>query len=158
VYNSTWSHRITLIGNEKFHAEQGLANFHYYDNNMQSTRARVGGNASAPVLCTTNINIEHSPFFEITHEQKQAIDLYIKHLYNDNLYTTIDAWMFDYWHDRISKSGALPVRFKDDGIGRIAYDFSAANPTFDTPFHTDRTTQEQIAANIHSYIVDNLPQ
>lgn len=152
VYNSTWAHRITLVRNEKFYAEQGLANFQYYDHNMQSTRDGIGGDESAPVLSTTNISIEHSPFFDISNEQKRAIDLYIKHLYNDNLHTTMDAWMFEYWHERIMKSGSVPVRFKDDDIGRIAYDFSAANPTFDTPFHTDRATQQQIAANIHHRI------
>ena len=147
-----WSHRITLIRNEKFYAETGLANFHYYDPGMQSTQDGHGGGIDAPVLCTTNINIEHSPFFEISAEQKQAIDLYIKHLYNTNLHTTMDSWMFDYWHDQIVKSGSVAIRFKDPDIGLCAYNFSQANPSFDTPFHTDRATQQQIANNIHQRI------
>jgi hypothetical protein len=158
VYNQTWSHRTTLCRNDKFYLHLGLKNFHYYDPSMQGTHDRCGGDQSAPLLNTTNINIEHSPFFSISDEQKTALDLYIKHLYSDGLQTEIDTWMFEYWHDLAQKAGVLPIYFNQPAVGKIAYDFSEANPTFDTPFHTDRATQEQIAANIHKYIVDNLPQ
>ena len=52
----------------------------------------------------------------------------------------------------------LPICFNDADIGQVAYDFSNKNRTFDSPFHTDRATQEQVAANIHRKIVDKLPQ
>ena len=70
----------------------------------------------------------------------------------------MDKWMFEYWHDRMLKHKILPIDFRQPAIGEIAYDFSTAHPSYDTPFHTDRETQEQIAGNIHKYIVDNLQQ
>lgn len=158
VYNKTWSNRLELYRDDKFYVESGLKNFFYYDPNYESTHNPAVGNQKSPALSTTHHSIDNSPFFKITPEQKQAIDLYLKYLYNDASKTLADSWMFDYWHDQMHRKGILPVRFNNDNIGKIAYDFSQANPTFDTPFHTDRATQEQIAANIHKYIVDNLQQ
>jgi len=70
----------------------------------------------------------------------------------------LDNWLFEYWHAKIITAGILPLCFNDVDVGKIAYDFSQANQTIDSPFHTDRDTQEQVAANIHRKIVDNLPQ
>jgi hypothetical protein len=156
IYNKTWSQRLTLCQRDTFMLEGGLRNFFYYDPSMQSSHSDCVGDQNAPLLSTTDSNIENSPFFSISKEQKTAVDLYLKHLYSDPLQTTIDGWMFEYWHDQIIKAGALPIRFNDPDIGQVAYDFSFANRTFDTPFHTDRATQEQIAKNISRYIVDNL--
>ena len=158
VYNKTWSNRLELIRYAKFDINCGLKNFFYYDPNYQSSGEPFAGTDNAPAISTTHWNIENSPFFTISKEQKLAIDLYFKHLYSDNMKSEMDRWMFEYWHDRMIKSGCLPVFFNQDGIGKIAYEFSAANPSYDTPFHTDRATQEQIASNIHRYIVDNLSQ
>lgn len=156
VYNSTWSHRIVLNVRDQFNLPSGLGNFHYYDPNCQSTHTQGVGDGSASLLCTTPLNIENSPFFTVTKEQKQAVDLYLKHMYCEWLQTEMDSWMFEYWHDKIAQAGILPIAFQQPDIGQCAYDFSAANPAYDTPFHTDRATQEQIASNIHSYIVDKM--
>jgi hypothetical protein len=156
VYNKTWSNRIELYRNDKFYSNDGIKNFFYYDPYYESSRCDWAGKRHSPVLSTTHHGIENSPFFEVTREQRQAIDLYHKYLYNDAVHTLMDSWMFEYWHDQIVRAGALPVLFNASGIGKIAYDFSFANPTFDTPFHTDRATQQQIADNIHLYIVDKL--
>lgn len=158
VYNKTWSSRLELSPDGKFKNEVGLKNFFYYDPGNQSSHEPYVGDYEAPVISTTHLNIENSPFFKITEEQKLAVDLYLKHIYNDGMKTEMDRWLFEYWHNRLVKLGCLPVYFGKSTIGKIAYDFSTAHPTYDTPFHTDRATQEQIAANIHRYIVDNLPQ
>ena len=70
----------------------------------------------------------------------------------------MDSWLFDYWNIKAQEAGVLPIYFNQEGIGKVAYDFSLANRTYDTPFHTDRATQVQITDNIHRYIVDNLPR
>lgn len=158
VYNSTWSHRVVLHLHDRFHIDSGIGNFYYYDPHCQSTHTPGVGDSDSALLSTTPLNMAHSPFFSVTRQQKHAVDLYLKHLHCEWLQKEMDQWMFEYWHDRVEKSGALAVNFKQHNIGKCAYDFSAANPTYDTPFHTDRATQEQIAANIHNYIVDKLPQ
>lgn len=156
VYNKTWSNRLEIFNNDKFYIGHGLRNFFYYDPHLESTAETWVGNNSAPVISTTHHGVDQSPFFSITAEQKKAIDLYLKYLYNDAMQTHIDSWVFEYWHNKILQQGRVPILFNQDGIGKIAYEFSFANQNYDTPFHTDRATQEQIASNIHRYIVDNL--
>lgn len=156
VYNSTWSHRVVLNVHDRFNLDSDVGNFYYYDPHCQSSYTPGVGDQTAALISTTTHNIENSPFFTISKQQKQAVDLYLKHLHSEGLQTEMDSWMFEYWHWQIEKAGALAVDFKAPNIGRCAYDFSAANPSYDTPFHTDRQTQEQIAANIHGYIVDKL--
>lgn len=158
VYNSTWSHRVVLNIHDRFNMHSGIGNFFYYDPNFQSSYTKGVGGSDAPFISTTPLNITNSPFFSVTKQQKRAIDLYLKYLHCEWLQTEMDGWMFEYWHAQVEKSGALAVNFKQPHIGQCAYDFSAANPTYDTPFHTDRDTQEQIAANIHRYIVDKRSQ
>ena len=152
VYNKTWSDRIQLFRNESFDLNKGLRNFFYYDPHFESSHSDLVGNQHSAVLSTTAANIEHSPFFEISKEEKKSIDLYLKYMYNDAAQIAIDSWLFEYWHDKIAQSGALPIFFGRADVGQIAYDFSVSNPTFDTPFHTDRATQEKIAENIHHLI------
>ena len=156
VYNKTWSNRVELSFDNKFNISNGLKNFYYYDPHYESTNRPWSGKQYAPIISTSGHGIKNNPLFTVPDECIKAIELYWKYLYNDGLHTTIDSWVFEYWHDKIVKSGALPIEFARESIGKIAYDFSQANPTFDTPFHTDRATQEQIASNVHNYIQSNL--
>ena len=68
---------------------------------------------------------------------------------------TIDDWVFEYWTDRMNKAGVLPICFNDEDIGKIAYEFSGKNIHIDSPFHTDKATQEVIASNVHNRIQAN---
>jgi hypothetical protein len=158
IYNKTWSNRLELSLNDTFNLSDGLHNFFYYDPNLVSSHTPWAGGPRSAILSSTHHGIDSSPFFEITKEQKQAIDLYLKYLYTDNLKTIMDEWLFDYWNIKAKEAGVLPIYFNQAGVGKVAYDFSLANPTYDTPFHTDRATQVQITDNIHRYIVDNLPR
>lgn len=154
VYNRTWSNRLELYKTEKFFLGNGSENFFYYDPNYESSHQPWAGDRHSAVISTTHHSITQSPFFDITKEQALAVDLYLKYLYNDNAKTAVDTWLFEYWHNKIQQQGSIAICFNDADVGRCAYEFSAANPSFDTPFHTDRATQEQIAANIHRCIVD----
>ena len=156
VYNKTWSNRLEIYRDDKFFAGRGLKNFVYYDPYYESSQSNLVGDSGASVLSTTHHGIEENPFFEISKEQKQAVDLYLKHLHNDNAKTLADEWMFEYWKSQMILNGILPVYFNDVDIGKIAYEFSFAHKNYDTPFHTDRATQEVVAANVHRKIVDNL--
>lgn len=161
VYNKTWSSRFELYVEDKFYnIISPLRNFIYYDECYSSSHTPYVGkfddsNDGGMVVSTAWQNIENSPFFKLSDEQLKTVKLYLKHMYNDSVCSQRDTWVFEYWHNRIQESGIFPIYFNNDDIGKVAYDFSAANRTFDSPFHTDRATQEIIAANIHRKIVDN---
>lgn len=156
VYNTTWNSRIELVLNDRFNADSGMCNFVYYDPNAESSTKSYTGDKTSSLLSTVWQCIDQNPNFEITREQKTAVDLYLKHLFDDTIEETVKHWLFDYWRQRIKQAGILPICFNDADIGKIAYKFSSANRDYDTPFHTDRATQEIIAANIHRKIVDNV--
>lgn len=158
VYNTTWTGRVDLTMREKFKIDSGMHNFVYYDPHAESTCQEYTGDDSGSILSTVWQGIDQNPNFTITREQKKAIDLYLKHLFCSTMEETIKDWLFEYWHSKIQEAGIVPIKFNDPDIGKIAYDFSWENRNYDTPFHTDRDTQEVIAANIHRRIVDKSTQ
>ena len=152
MYNKTWASRIELVQNEDFFAEAGLRNFFYFDPSMPATGQPYVGNSRSPIISTVWQGLETSPFFKVSDEQLLAVKLYLKYLFSYNMEQTIDDWVFEYWTDRMNKAGVLPICFNDEDIGKIAYEFSGKNIHIDSPFHTDRATQEIIAANVHNRI------
>jgi len=158
VYNTTWNGRIDLLVREKFNIDSGMHNFVYYDPHAESTQQTYTGNETGSILSTVWQGADSNPNFTISQEQKKSIDLYLKYMFCDSMEETIKNWLFEYWHNKIQQAGILPIQFKDSDIGKVAYDFSEANRTFDSPFHTDRATQQAIADNIHRRIVDSLKQ
>jgi hypothetical protein len=157
VYNKTWSQRIEIALSENTTNDCDLLkNFIYYDPTYSATHSEFVGKINRPKLGAGIVsapfqNIEHSPFFKLSPEQLKAIDLYLKYMYNDHIETIVDNWMFEYWHNRCVNQGIFTLCF-NDGVGQVAYEFSGHNREFDTPYHTDRTTQEKIAENIHNAI------
>lgn len=153
VYNQTWSARIELMMNKQnFNLDNGLKNFIYFDPNHTSTGTEhVGDIKRGNILSTVWQGLKDHPFVNISDEQIQAVDLYLKHMYHDGLATEVDSWMFEYWRDQIIKNNIIPIKFNDDNVGKIAYEFSGRNQ-IDSPFHTDRATQEIIACNIQRLI------
>jgi len=152
VYNRTWASRINLSMHDNFEPSQGLKNFIYSNPHMPSTGSLHVGDSNAAILSTVWQNLENSTFFDLTKEQLVAVDLYMKYFMNYNFQDTIDGWLFEFWHNKILDAGVLPVFFNNDNVGKVAYDFSGNNPNVDTPFHTDRATQQTVANNIHQII------
>ena len=111
------------------------------------------GNQDSSVWPTAVQGVEQNSL--LSHEQVLALKLRIKYMFDEGLQQVIDGWLFDYWHKRTIEHGILPIKFNDQAIGAVAYEFSNANNDYDTPFHTDRATQEIVAANIDRYIKDN---
>lgn len=158
VYNQTWSARIDLNMRDLFCSDVGTRNFIYHDPHACSSQQSWAGGLGANTLSAPWQGIDQKTHVKITAEQKTAVDLYLKHIISYNMETVRDTWLMEYWHNQIQRAGMLPLRFNDADIGKVAYDFSAANRDYDTPFHTDRATQEIVAANIHRKIVDNQKQ
>lgn len=156
VYNQTWASRVELMINKQdFTLERGLKNFVYSNPHYTSTKTKYVGNIkNGNVFSTVWQGLKDNPFIPVTDEQILAIDLYLKHLYHDGLATEMDTWMFEYWHNQIVKNNIIPLRFNDQAVGELAYKYYETNGTIDCPFHTDRITQEIIAANVQK-IIDN---
>jgi hypothetical protein len=167
VYNRTWSSRLDLyVRDAYYNTTDSLKNFIYYDPCFSSSHTPYVGGVGADdnskegsmIISTGRLNMENSPFFKLTKEQITAVNLYFKYLYNDTLQTQTDRWIFEYWESRCEKQGIKTLCFNDDDIGAPAYKFSESNREYDSPFHTDRATQEIVAAKIHCKIVDSLKQ
>lgn len=155
VYNKSWSDRIAFVRPGDWEQENTLKNFYYYDNNYTSTGSDYVGGNTAPIISTVWQNIENSPFIEYTDEQLMARDLYLKYMYSDPMQIEIDTWLFEYWHQKIIDAGILPIYFNDT-VGARAYEWSFVNQTYDSPFHTNRATQELIAADIDQLVRSKL--
>lgn len=150
VYNQTWSSRLNIAHGPTTEAAGGLRNFIYYNTHNTSASYRNAGTMEKGSVISTPVDgIDQSPFFTLTQEQIQAARLYIKYFYHPGVTEEVDDWLFDYWHQRIVSAGIIPLKFGDNDIGRVAYEFSQSNPSFDSPYHTDLQTQEVIAENIH---------
>lgn len=155
VYNKTWASRITIKLKDGFRPDDGLRNFVYFNPHVPSTHEPRAGTLNAPILSTVPQGLENHSI--VSPEKLQATKQYLTELFDRPLQQVLDDWLFEYWHNKILAAGILPICFNDADIGKIAYDFSKKDRTFDSPFHTDRATQEQVAVNIHRKIVDKLP-
>lgn len=153
VYNQTWPARVELMMNtQNFNIDNGLKNFIYFDPGHVSTGTEyVGDVKHGNVLSTTWQDLDDHTFVDITDEQILAVKLYLKHMYHTGLAAEVDSWMLAYWRDQMVKRNIIPIKFNDAHIGKIAYDVSKKYHK-ESPFHTDRATQEVIAANIHRAI------
>jgi hypothetical protein len=156
VYNKTWASRVNIKLRDGFIPDLGLKNFVYFNSHMPSTHEPWAGTQEACILSTVAQGLENHSI--VSFEKLQATKQYLTEIFDYDMQQVLDNWLFEYWHAKITTAGILPLCFNDVDVGKIAYDFSQANQTIDSPFHTDRDTQEQVAANIHRKIVDNLPQ
>ena len=155
VYNKTWSDRITFAKKGLWQTDNTLKNFYYYDSNYTSTASEYVGDKTASIISTVWQNLENSPFIEYTKEQLIARDMYLKHMLSYEMQKDIDEWLFSFWHQKILDAGIMPIYF-NDSVGARAYEWSSTNRNYDSPFHTDRATQELIAADIDQLVRSKL--
>lgn len=157
VYNRTFEGRLDLMLNDRFNINCGLKNFLYFDPSM--TSYKHGGHAGdfeMSCLSTVHQGLESSPFFSLSAEQLKAVDTWLLHFFNRAKEREQFDWMFEYWHDRMIKSGIQALPFRHSAVGKLAYDFCEHTPNYDTPFHTDLVTQQKIAKNINNVIRQNV--
>lgn len=149
VYNQTWSSRLNIAHGVNLQAGGGLKNFIYYNkHNTSSLYGNIGTVEEGGIISAPLDSITQSPFFDLSEEQTQAANLYVKYFYHPGITEEVDNWLFEYWRQRIISHGIIPLRFNDDDIGGVAYKFSQST-SIDSPYHTDVQTQEIVAENIH---------
>ena len=151
IYNRTWSSRLDVVLNNHFNLEKGLANFAYFDPSNRSYHTSYVGTIErgASILNAVRNCAEQSPFYRLSQQQLRAYDMTLVHMFHEGLATELHRWLFEYWHQRLESAGITAIDFRDDDIGKVAYDFCLTCPNYDTPWHTDRATQDIIAANVY---------
>lgn len=150
VYHRTWASRVTIKLKDGFVPSLGLKNFVYFDPHMPSSHQPWAGNQNACILSTVIQGLENQPM--VSDKKVQAAKQYLTEIFDYGMQEVLDNWLFEYWHNKIIQAGILPLYFGDENVGKVAVEFSHANPTFDSPFHTDRATQEKVANNINDRI------
>lgn len=157
IYNRTFEGRINLMLNQpSFNTEAGLSNFLYWDQTQVGTQSGYVETKQANAECISIVHqgLRDHPHVKLSEEQLNAVDMYLKHFFNWAAEKELTNWMYGYWETKMQENNIQFLRFHDPEIGKIAYDFSLQNRTFDTPFHTDKATQQVVAANIHQ-MLDN---
>lgn len=157
VYNRTFEGRVDIMLNERFSRTRGLRNWGYWEKHMTSYDTpyvgRMGEKGQSPsVLSSVYQGLAENQQIHLTDQQLAAVDSWVIHFFNWAMHKEMNNWHFAYWHDRMVKTGIQPLPFRHDRVGRAAWDFAEKNTDYDSPFHTDRATQEQIAENVHAFL------
>lgn len=157
IYNRTFEGRIDLMLNERFSKTKGLRNWAYWEEHMTSYNtpytSRMNDQKSRPsVLSSVYQGLAENQYLHLNEQQLSAVDAWLTHFFNWEMFREMNNWHFEYWHRKIEESGIQPLPFKHNRVGALAWEFSEKNPEYDSPFHTDRNTQEQIAENIHALL------
>lgn len=157
VYNRTFEGRVDLMLNERFATDRGLRNWGYWEKHMTSYdtpyTTHIDSLRPRPsVVSTVYQGLAENQYLNINQQQLDAVEAWLTHFFNWEMFREMNNWQFAYWHRQMLERNIQPLPFRHGRIGRVAWDFSEKNQDYDSPFHTDRATQEQIAENIHAFL------
>lgn len=154
VYNRTFEGRFDLMRNDLFEVNRGLRNWAYWvpDTLSYDTpyTSRINDIKVSPSVISSVVDgAAENRYLNLTDQEMAAIESWQLHFFNWEMLAEMNNWHFEYWHDRMEKTGIQALPLRNDKVGRVAWAFSQKNLDYDSPFHTDRATQEQVAENIH---------
>lgn len=143
--------------NDLFTLERGLRNWAYWQEHQTSYRtphtSRIDDQNLLPsVISSVYQGLAENPCINLNDHQLHAVDAWLTHFFNWEMFREMNNWHFEFWHGRILDAGSQPLPFNHESVGALAWRFSEIYPEFDSPFHTDRATQEKIAENVHELI------
>ena len=162
IYRRTSSARIEIpVSDKPFDPKLGLKNFMYPFKNESTYGSPHVGNLDAPFfsyqlaqLASTDSKelALQDQFVKLSSDRREAVRMYMTYMYDEQLKQTTDNWAYDYWKSKLSQNNIMTIDFNT--VGQIAYDFVAkTNGQYPKCYHTDRSTQEIIAKNIHEKIL-----
>jgi hypothetical protein len=162
IHGRTLFSRIDVpLRPKEFNPVNGLKNFVYSNSDELSYGSSHVGNVDSPIysnnfgsLLPVALFKEKKQIIDIPSQIKSAVQHYVEFLHDENLASEIDNWIYEYWEDNIIKKNILSLRF--DKVGQEAYNFYKKKPHYPAIYHTDSTTQQAIAHNIHDEIQKNL--
>lgn len=157
VYNRTFEGRLDIIINDRFQVLRGLRNWAYWNPGQTSYHCdhvcRYNDENSDPsVISVVHQGLKDNRYLDLDRSQLQAVDAWLLHFFNWAMMGEMSDWMFQHWHEKGMAQGIQMLSLQHTRVGKVAWDFSGANPDYDTPFHTDRDTQTQIAQNVHGFL------
>lgn len=157
VYNRTFEGRVDLMLNDQFRADRGLRNWGYWEDHMTSyqtayTNQFPKADQEPSVLSVVHQGLSDNQKLNLDDLQLAAVESWLVYFFASEMFQEMSNWHFAYWHQRMVEGGIRPLALRHKQVGEIAWRFAGDNPTYDSPFHTDRATQQQIAENIHALI------
>jgi hypothetical protein len=161
IHGCTDPGRIEVpLSDMMFDPKMGLQNFAYPFKLQSGYNSRYTGSPDAPFfsgqlseLASSATVLSDLPV--LSNTRKQAVRMYINFLYDANLKSTIDNWLYEYWSMKILQKNIILIPFKPGSVADIAYDFSyRTNGKYPRVYHTDHATQQELARLIHSNIVN----
>jgi hypothetical protein len=168
TYHKTWSGRINLIVNQTFNVENGLKNFIYPFSGDESTYCKYVGHNSkivtdrgvgtpdnnAGIFSTVWQGLDKNSTVNISKDQLQAIDAYLKHLFHEGLQDEVDSWMFQHWHQKILNAGITPIELTYTNFAEPMFNYYKTGKPENDPYHTDTETQVLMAQRINQIILE----
>ena len=160
VYARTSPARIDIPVGGSFSAHQGLKNFAYPYPAEISFGHECVGDRDAHIFShnlSTLADLDDASVNAwldrpLDENQRQAVKMYVTYLYDEELKATTESWMYDFWHHRIRQDRIMAIPFTRYNWAKIAYEFSAKNPRYPTPYHTDDDTQIELAKRLHDLL------
>lgn len=166
LYHSTGSSRVNLVLNDNFDIELGLKNFVYpFSGDKSSYSEYVGHNEKittdngvrypnndAAIFSTVYQGLLTNPTVKISKANWISIEGYLLYLFDNNLQTEVDRWMFEYWSIKAKDAGIIDINMKSH-VGQDMFNFCPADKIGNIYcYHTDKVTQEKVAQNVHQEI------
>lgn len=158
VYNRTFEGRLDIMLDDSFDRYKGLRNWAYWESHLTSYytsyTARVEDDNPRPsVISSVHQGLAENQRLALDDDQLSAVQSWLTHFFNWEMQKEMNNWNFAYWHGRMQDNQIQALPFAHERVGAVAWVFSGANTNYDSPFHTDRATQEIVAENIHQLIV-----
>jgi hypothetical protein len=161
VYNMADPSRID-IPLSKYQPHCLLKNFIYASPNDSSTGSAYVGGSDAAIFSTVYQLLDQIKHVTIPTDKIQAVKHYHAHLFDWQLKYESDTWMLKHWQQQAIDQGILTVPMGSPHdpelsfYAKPAYEFVKKNPGYPALYHTDLTTQQQVADNIHRYLQKHL--
>lgn len=165
IHGCTDPGRIEVpLSDMTFDPNMGLQNFAYPFKLQSGYNSQYTGGPNAPFFSGQLIDLASpdtvlSDFPVLSNARKQAVKMYINFLYDANLKSTVDNWLYEYWSMKILQKNIILIPFKPVGLADIAYDFShRTNGRYPRCYHTDHATQQELSKRMHHEILNQLAQ
>ena len=162
IYRRTSSARIEIpVSDKPFDPVLGLKNFMYPCKDESTYGSPHVGGMDAPFFSYQLARLASTDpkelalqdeLVNLSSARREAVRMYMTYMYDEQLKQTTDNWAYAYWESKLSQNNVMAIDFNT--VGQVAYDFVAqTNGQYPKCYHTDRTTQETIANNIHEKIL-----
>jgi len=151
IYNRTFPDRVEVPIKSKSKFYNRLDDFLYHDAAMENFSNMYNKDSSMASIPLTNLDVLDKT--HVDNDTITALQMYTTNLFNWHLKFEIDAWIFDYWSNRIQNNNIVGISLAPETeIGTTLYEFTKNNRDYPTVYHTDSATQQKVADMINKRI------